>query len=170
MDGRRASALCWTLTVLTVAAAGVFVALGPGRPLPVDLFGGVAGVAFLVLSLVYGTVGAVIVFRLPGHRIGWLFSLLGVITAVNGLTYAYAAYGLYAVDAPLARAAAVIWGTLQLTAPLLVLPLLLLPDGRLPSRRWWPVPAIALVAALVLSVSGELLPGREENPFGIVTN
>jgi signal transduction histidine kinase len=170
MDGRRASALCWTLTVLTVAAAGVFVALGPGRPLPVDLFGGVAGVAFLVLSLVYGTVGAVIVFRLPGHRIGWLFSLLGVITAVNGLTYAYAAYGLYAVDAPLARAAAVIWGTLQLTAPLLVLTLLLLPDGRLPSRRWWPVAAMALIAIVVLPVSRLLTPGPMDDPFASVSS
>lgn len=84
MDGRRASALCWALTVLMAAGSGVFLALGPGRPLPVDLFGGVAGVAFLVLSLVYGTVGAVIVLRLPGHRIGWLFSLIGLISALNG--------------------------------------------------------------------------------------
>lgn len=72
MRGRRASALVWASTVLMSAAAAVFLVLGPGRPLPDDLFGGVAGAAFLVLSLTYGTVGAVIALRLPGHRIGRL--------------------------------------------------------------------------------------------------
>ena len=100
MNGRRASGLCGALTVLTAAAAGVFLVLGPGRPLPNDLLGGVGGAAFLVLALAYGTVGAIIAFRLPGHRIGWLFSLIGLLSALNGLTYAYAEYGLYAADLP----------------------------------------------------------------------
>ena len=103
MNGRRASALCWGLTMLMAAAAAVFLVLGPGRPLPSDLFGGVAGAAFLVLALAYGSVGAVIAFRLPGHRIGWLFALIGFVSALNGLTYSYAEYGLYEADLPLAR-------------------------------------------------------------------
>src|SRR5215218_3239380 len=170
MNGRRASALSWAFTVLMSAAAAVFLVLGPGRPLPNDLFGGVAGAAFLVLALAYGTVGAIIAFRLPGHRIGWLFSLIGLLSALNGLTYAYAEYGLYAADLPLGRVAATVWGTLELLAPLLVLSLLLLPDGHLPSRRWWPAGAMLLLAIALLPLSRLLLPGRLEDPFGIVTN
>jgi signal transduction histidine kinase len=170
MNGRRASALSWAFTVLMAAPAGVFLVLGPGRPLPNDLFGGVAGAAFLVLALAYGTVGAVITLRLPGHRIGWLFSLIGLLSALNGLTYAYAEYGLYAVELPLAREAATVWGSLELLAPLLALSLLLLPDGRLPSRRWRPVAAMSLVAIVLLPVSRLLMPGPMDDPFGIVSN
>jgi signal transduction histidine kinase len=170
MIGRRASALSWAITVLLSAAALVFLLLGPGRPLPDDLFGGVAGGAFLLLGLAYGTVGAVIARRLPGHRIGWLFALTGLLSAVNVLLYAYAEYGLHAADLPLARAAAVVWGTLELTAPLLVLGLLLLPDGRLPSPRWRPVAAIALVAIAVLPLSRLLTSGPMDEPFTMVSS
>src|SRR5919197_6184070 len=103
MNARRGSALAWAVTVAMVAAAGVFLVLGPGRPLPNDLFGGVGGGAFLVLALAYGTVGAVVAFRVPGNRIGWLFSLIALLSALNGLTYSYAEYGIYAVEQPLAR-------------------------------------------------------------------
>lgn len=74
------------------------------------------------------------------------------------------------MDAPLARAAAVTWGTLQLTAPLLVLTLLLLPDGRLPSRRWWPAAAMALIAIIVLPVARLLMPGPMDDPFAGVSS
>jgi signal transduction histidine kinase len=170
MNGRRASALSWILTVLMAAAAAVFVVLGPGRPLPNDLFGGVSGAAFIVLALAYATVGAVIPFRLPGHRIGWLFSITGLLCALNGLTYGYAEYGLNAADLPLARTAALVWGSLELTAPLLVLTLLLLPDGRAPSPRWRPVAAMLLAAIVLLPLSRVLQPGPLDDPFGNASN
>src|SRR5215216_254460 len=170
MNGRRASALCWGLTMLTAATAAVFLVLGPGRPLPADLFGGVAGAAFLVLALAYGTVGAVIGIRLPGHRIGWLFSLIGLLSALSVLTYSYAEYGLYAADAPFARTAAVVWSSLEPVAPLLVLSLLLLPDGRLPSRRWRPVAGMLLLAVVLLPVSRLFAGGRLEDPFSVLSN
>jgi signal transduction histidine kinase len=170
MSGRRAGAFSWGLTVLMAAAAGVLLVLGPGRPLPSDLFGGVAGAAFLVLSLAYGTVGAVIALRLRGHRIGWLFSLIGLLSALNVLTYSYAEHGLYAEELPLARAAAVIWGSLELTAPLLALSLVLLPHGRLPSRRWRPVAAMSLGAIALLPIARLLMPGPMDDPFASVSS
>jgi signal transduction histidine kinase len=170
MNGRRAGVLSWGLTVLMAAGAGVLLALGPGRPLEDDLFGGVAGVAFLVLSLAYGTVGAMIAVRLPGHRIGRLFLLLGLLTALNGLTYSYAQYGLHAADLPLARAAAVVWGSLEVTAPLLALAVLLLPDGRLPSPRWRPVAGMALAGIVILPLARLLMAGPMGNPFANVSS
>jgi signal transduction histidine kinase len=170
MTARRASALSWALTVLMSAAAAVFLVLGPGRPLRDDLFGGVAGAAFLILALAYGTVGAVITSRLPGHRIGWLFSLIGLLTALNCLAYAYAEYGLFAVDLPLAMVAQRVWGISEWLAPLLAVSLLLLPDGRLPSRRWRPVAVMAVAAIILLPVSRLLTPGALEDPFGSEDN
>jgi signal transduction histidine kinase len=170
MNGRRASALCWALTVLMAAAAAVFLVLGPGRPLPDDLFGGASGAAFLVLALTYGTVGAVIAFRLPGHRIGWLFALIGLLSALNVLTYSYAEHGLYAADLPLARTSAVVWSSLQLLAPLLVLSVLLLPDGRLPSPRWRPVAGMLVLAVVLFPLSGLFAPGQLDEPFGVASN
>jgi signal transduction histidine kinase len=170
MNGRRVSALCFGLTLLVAATAAVFLVLGPGRPLPNDLFGGVAGGAFLALALAYGTVGAVVAFRVPGNRIGWLFSLIALLSALNGLTYSYAEYGIYAVEQPLAREAALVWSSLELVAPLLGLSLLLLPDGRLPSRLWRPVAAALLLATALLPLSRLLVPGPLEDPFGGITN
>jgi signal transduction histidine kinase len=171
MNGRWAGALIWAITALMVVVAGVFAVLGPGRSLPDDLMGGVSGAAFLLCSLAYATVGAVITFRLPGHRVGLLFALIGLLYAINGLAYAYAQHALYAADGlPLGVAAAKVWGALELVAPLLALPLLLLPDGRLPSRRWRPVVAMVLVALVLLPVSRTFMPGPLENPFAIVEN
>jgi len=170
MNGRRASALCWSITMLMAAAAAALLVLGPGRPLPNDLFAGTAGAAFLVLALAYGTVGAVIAFRVPGHRIGWLFSLIGLLSALNVVTYSYAEYGIYAADLPLARTAAVMWSSLESIAPLLALSVLLLPDGRLPSRGWRPVALILLLAVALLPLSRLLTPGPLEDPFGVFSN
>jgi hypothetical protein len=95
---RPAVALLWGLTVAVAAAAAVFLVLGPGRPVPEDLFGGVSGAVWLALALAYGTVGALIVSRQPGHGVGWLFSVTGLLIALNGLSYSYATYGLYTTD------------------------------------------------------------------------
>ncbi len=83
---RPAVALLWGLTVAVAVAAAVFIVLGPGRPLREDLFGGVSGAVWLMLALAYATVGALIVSRLPGHRVGWLFAVLGLLLAHSGLS------------------------------------------------------------------------------------
>lgn len=51
--------------------------------------------------------------------------------------------------------------------PLLALGLLLYPDGRLPSRRWWPVAGLGLVALtlLVSGSAGAALPGVADAPW-----
>ena len=170
MIGRRPAAASLCLTVAVVAVAALFLVLGPGRPLPDDVFGGVGGGAFLVLALSYATVGALIAARHPGHRIGRLFALNGLVAALTVLAYSYASYGLYAVDEPLPGARVAAAMVLESSAPLLALSILLLPDGRLPSRRWKPVVAIALAAVVLLETGRLLRPGALNPPFAIVTN
>jgi len=167
---RPAVALTSGLTVAVAAAATVFLVLGPGRALPEDLFGGISGAAWLMLALAYATVGALIVSRLPGHGIGWLFTGLGLLLALNGLSYSYASWGLYAQggEVPGLTAAVLGWG--QANAPLMGLSLLLFPDGRLPSRRWIPVAVMSAVAILGFVVVAVLRPGPFDVPFDRVSN
>jgi hypothetical protein len=169
---RPAVALLWGLTVAVAAAAAVFLVLGPGRPLPEDLFGGVSGAVWLMLALAFATVGALIVSRLPGHGVGWLFAVLGLVNALDGLSYSYATYGLYATDGgvPGLTAAVLGWGWGQVAAPLIALSLLLFPDGRLPSRRWRPVAAALAVAIVGFLVVAALRPGPFDEPFQRVIN
>ena len=170
MTVRPAAGLALSVCAAIVVAATVFLVLGPERPLASNLFGGVGGAAFLLLSLAYAAVGAMIAARLPGHRIGWLFSLLGLLVALNVLTYAYAAYGVHATSGPVARVTASVQGWGQLIVPLLALSLLLFPDGRLPSRRWWPVAAMTLVSIAGFLLAALLRPGPFDDPFATVTN
>ena len=63
-----------------------------------------------------------------------------------------------------------VWSALDLKAPLLVLSLLLLPDGTLPTRRLRPAVVVLLAAVVLLPLSRLLAPGRLEDPFGVVSN
>jgi hypothetical protein len=161
-----------TLALLLLAAAAVLeVLLGriDARPeLPIML-------AILAIVASYPIVGALLVLRQPGNRVGWLFSAIGLGIGVNmaGDSYAYydhvAAAGLPGVVAA-AWAASWIW---ILTIPVaLSFTLMLFPDGRLPSRRWRPVAWLALTIAAAWALSAALVPGPLyefgfDNPFGV---
>jgi signal transduction histidine kinase len=167
---RPAVALVWGFTVAVAVAAAVFLMLGPGQPLRDDMLGGVGGAAWQLLALAYATVGALIVSRLPGHRVGWLFAVLGLLLALSGLTYAYASWGLYAQggEVPGLAPAAIGWGLAIL--PLMGLSLLLFPDGRLPSRRWRPVAATSGLAIVGFVAGAVLRPGTFDAPFDSLSN
>src|SRR4051794_33094673 len=64
-----AAAVCATAAIGTL----VFLVAGPGRSLRADLFGGVGGASFVLLSLAYAGVGAVVAARVPENPIGWVF-------------------------------------------------------------------------------------------------
>src|SRR5215212_8420467 len=125
-----AAALCAAAAV----AALVLLALGPGRSLRDDLLGGVGGASFVVLSLAYACVGAVVAARVPENPIGWVFCATGLAM----LGYAYARYGLYATDEPLAGASLAAALPTEPISCLLGLTVLFFPDGHLPSHRWRP--------------------------------
>jgi len=128
---RRARRLAWTLLGVTVAllAAGPVIGLTGGEPWSA-IFG------FIPVALAFAVVGALVAAR-TGNRLGWLFLAAAAISAV---TVAAKAYAARPATARLPGAAWVGWTftvLLGITGVLFFLTLLLFPDGRPPSRRWW---------------------------------
>ena len=94
-------------------------------------------VLYRVLGLTLGPVGLLIATRRRGNRIGWILIALGLDVPASAVASNMANV---AAD-PLA---ATLLGTIGDTGWLVLVVLfcglvLLYPDGRLPSRRWWPV-------------------------------
>jgi signal transduction histidine kinase len=170
--GRRVAVLAWVATVIMAAVSLAFLARVPPRTVPGDLFRGVSGASSVLMSLTFTTIGAVVVAKVPGNRIGWLFSLIGVLTAVTTVTYQYAMYGLYSAPHGLPGSDALAWisGTSSAQAPMLGFALLLFPDGHLPSRRWIPAAAIGWLSIVLFAVAYLFRPGPLDDPFGVVSN
>ena len=123
-------------------------------------------------------VGAVLMAKRPGNLIGWILSAASLLVVVSALE-TYAAYVMTTRGRPDWLAVVGVWANSWYWFAFIVLAFIFLPmlfpDGRLPSRRWLPVAAIAGVGALVIIVLGMLadtLKGqnvgyRIENPIGI---
>jgi len=123
--------------------------------------------------------GALIVWRQPTNRYGWVWCLLGLAMAVGGAALAYEVWAWYvapmqpggynAAIQPYGYEAA--WlGTVMATLALGLVPLVLLlfPDGRPPSPRWRPVVWTAVVVAVAwpLAVApGPMIVDGTPNPF-----
>jgi hypothetical protein len=147
----RTQALAWMLAglaLLVLSAMLVMLGLNSAR---VDT-GRVALNAILgVAILAYTGSGRLITSRRPGNAVGWLLGLIGVSIATSTFAEQYALYGLATArgSAPGARLVGTLAGAAaELTVVLLLLLILVFPDGRLPSRRWRPVAwALFVVAA-----------------------
>ena len=140
--GRRPR-LAWVLLGLTLVllASGVVLGLTGGE-------GWTAVLGDIPVEAAFAVVGALVAAR-TGNRLGWLFLAAG---GVGALTVATNAYAARAATAELPAAAWVGWiftVILGIVAPLFFLTPLLFPDGRLPSRRWWPVAGIAVISGLI---------------------
>jgi hypothetical protein len=163
MQPRSRTLLAWSLWVATFGccAAGLAVTLATVRPLTVGLLAEGAARA-LAFPLGYATVGLVLTLRRPANPIGWLYAAAGLVWS------AYIPFDPW-VDqlqrtgrpVPLvARYLALIgenfWAIGIVLA--IILPLLLLPDGRLRSPRWRPVAVAAIAATAVQIVAACLDP------------
>jgi two-component system NarL family sensor kinase len=116
--------------------------------------------------------GALIVWRQPTNRYGWVWCLLGLAVAVAGAAFTYEVWAWFVAPTiqPFGYQAA--WlGTVTdtLTWGLVPLVLLLFPDGRPPSPRWRPVVWASVVVAVVGTLSTAVAPGPmldgTPNPF-----
>jgi len=107
--------------------------------------------AFIPVAIAFAVVGALVAAR-TGNNLGWLLLGTGVGAAVVLVTRVYAAR-VPASELPAAEWVGWIFTViLWITAPLLVLPVLLFPDGRLPSPRWRPVVWVVIIDWLALMV------------------
>jgi signal transduction histidine kinase len=137
-------------------------------PLPGNQGGNAAnGVASVLFIGGSATVGALLVWKRPGHPIGWLLSACGLASAAGVL-------GLLLYHLPGAQAWLNWFGWIWLfSLGLAVFVVLLFPTGHLPSRRWRPV-AWAGAVGLAAWVLGNAFAPRiisddtpTPNPIGV---
>lgn len=179
MKARTASVLAWTalgLAVAVTAAGWWLAAVNVGTPIPKALGDVSPGTDALLLGglLPFSVVGAVIVARRPGNRIGLVFLATGIGAAFSITDSQYAIHAYLTDPGSLPAASWAAW--LQAAGIVVIVPIfiflpLLFPDGKLPSRRWRPVAWLG-AAAMVCFLLGSFAPGPipgfgVRNPVGI---
>jgi hypothetical protein len=171
--------LAWSLWLATFAccAGGLLAALLWVRPLTPGLLATGAAAA-LAFPLGYATVGLVLGLRRPANPIGWLYAASGLAWALI-IPFEPWVNQLILDRRPLALTGqlAVVFrdtGWAPAIALGITLPFLLLPDGRLRSRRWRLVVADTVVGVAMFVVGASLAPGQLTNgpvpidkPFGL---
>jgi hypothetical protein len=176
---RTKTLLAWSLWLATLAccAGGLLAALLWIRPLTPGLLATGAGGA-LAFPLGYATVGLILGLRRPANPIGWLYAASGLVWSLI-IPFEPWLNMLIRDQRPLALAGQVAvvireTGWAPAIALGITLPFLLLPDGRLRSRRWRLVVADAVVGVVMFVVGGSLRSGQLtggpipiDNPFGL---
>ena len=110
---RRAARLAWFLWALSFALTALYVALlvlswgGPG-PLTVEEDIAIVPV-YLLMFIIFSTVGAVIASGRPENSIGWLFCGASIAMAGGFSSQLYAQYALLGRSDALAGGAAALW-------------------------------------------------------------
>ncbi len=173
VDWRRL--LAWLLAGVTVlgSVAQPVLLVASGVPLLSREANDQAFPVITVALVIGAVVGAMIVQRHPGHRIGWLFCF-GQAGAAIGLAGQTLAGGVMVHRLPLplqvgqvaAWVSKVVGASYALT--LVGLLLMLVPDGRLPSRRWRPVFVLLVGGYAVVVVGLLLIPPSSFTPSGPV--
>jgi signal transduction histidine kinase len=138
-----------------------------------------------VVAVSFGFVGALVASRQPRNPTGWLFLFVAVAIGLGGVADEYALYALLTHRGSLPGGVWAVWleswvQSLLFPAGAIALLMLLLPDGRLLSRRWrWVARAAVILSALgVLGgafVAGPLATGTPnfptpQNPIGVAGN
>ena len=105
--------------------------------------------------VLFAVLGAVIVWRQPGHGIGWLLVGVGGLSAIFTLTSEYVLFGLDRRPGLLSEAEIYLisgWTWVPAAAGVLIALPLLFPDGRLLSRRWRLLAGVGVVATVMTSI------------------
>jgi hypothetical protein len=147
-----------------------------GRSADVGHIWGFRGFAVL-FAVTFGTVGALINMRVPGNRIGYLFALLGVLSAVQEVIAAYVVLGVLVSPGSLPAATSLAWVVSWNWVPLAGIGttflLLLFPTGHLLSQRWRPAAWLAVAGIVLTALALAFIPGPItnapylDNPLGL---
>ena len=127
------------------------------------------------LSLVYPTIGALIVSRLPRNPIGWIFCGVGLLYQLHHFALGYSNYAV-AEDFALPIAEYAAWFSVWVGFAGLILAfvflMLLFPDGRMPSGRWRIAALAGVLGTALTALADGFYPGLMsthgyvENPLG----
>jgi hypothetical protein len=164
----------WLATVAVALATSVLLVIDALHRTPADTFvlSGLGGASFVVASLAFATIGALVTVRVPANRIGPLFAAMGAILGVGNLLFQYADLALY-ISPELPGREATAW-LQNLGVPscfgLLGVAVLLFPHGRLSSRRWRWVLVLASAGITLTAVGYAFRPGPLDAPFANVVN
>jgi two-component system NarL family sensor kinase len=168
--------LVWAAPAACVALLLAGYVVGRRSDLPVEATRPEA-LILVPLSVGFAAVGALIVSRYPRHRLGWLYLGSATAMALALFAFPYAWYGLVTAPGAVPGALAVGWVSAWVWtfgfAPAMTFGLLLYPDGRLPSRRWWPVAVVSGLGLGFLALATAFSPGPltnhpvADNPLGV---
>jgi hypothetical protein len=132
----------------------------------------------ILFATAYGGVGALLVYRRPRNRVGWVLFASGMSSAVQVLVEEYAIYGIVGRTTPLPGALIAGWleSWLWLVGVTLIVTyaLLLFPDGSLAGPRWrivgWAAAADLLAGLAGLAFAGGPLNNAPfaDNPFPLL--
>ncbi len=174
---RRAAWLAWSMWALSLPFVAFSGVLGFLTASAQDRSDSGLVVLFTVLLLTFPTVGAVVASRRPENPIGWIFCTVGLILGAQVFASGYVDYTLLAGPGALPGVEYIAWVSSWIGGPAALLAatflFLLFPNGRPPSRRWWPVAWMAIVGSAMSTLGGALQPGPLEthpsiaNPVGI---
>jgi signal transduction histidine kinase len=154
---RRATAAAWvSVTALSVAGV-VLTVMAWGDLVPSDRAANLTQAPSCVL---YATLGALVIRR-AGHVIGWFLLGIGAGLAINTSASAYAVLGIThpgTLPAPELVGLLAEWSFVPHFSAIIFM-LLLFPSGTLPSPRWRPFAALALLAT-ALAMAGFVVHPR----------
>jgi len=166
------------VTLVAIAASAILAASSHATHAELRDLSRVNDIGTLVTAIAFSAVGTLILLRVPGNRVGWLFWLLGPVVALNIAAQEYAVFALFGRPHPLAGAATAAWlqswtNGVPVTLAVSLL-FLIFPDGRLLGPRWR-LAAWSGASGFVLVVVGAILWWKITteaftgvyNPFGV---
>jgi hypothetical protein len=124
----------------------------------------------LLSPLIASALGALILTRRPGHRIGRLLIALGLVSALGVCTQEWAAYGAYTAASPVPGVELAAWVTNWIWVilfGLLILMAALFPDGRFLSWRWGRLIGASLLLFVLLALIGGMIETPLSSAFQI---
>ncbi|MBI2781397.1 MAG: hypothetical protein HYX55_06350 [Chloroflexi bacterium] len=176
VPGPWPSRVLWLSAVLPALAGLVLLAGSLNAPVPESY--GFRGFSAL-FALSFGSIGAFVISRRPGNRVGTILLLIGIISGLLTLQIEYANVGLIAAPGSLPGAIWMAWLGSWSWVPIVILagPVLLsvYPDGRFVSNRWRGVAwfGVAIGAVMVIVLAFEAGPLNNfafvDNPVGILS-
>ena len=168
--GTRLAWVLWLITIGLSAAGLALLAVAHFQPIP-DSWGFPGFTALFALS--FGSVGAIVVARRPGNRVGQVLLAVGLVSSFQTFYLEYAKVGLITAPGSLPFAILGAWLVAWAWIPFVILagPVLLsiFPDGRLVSPRWRLPVQFSAVIAILMMVGLAFRQGPLEN-FRMVDN